>query len=81
MKKNFLYERRGESQWGREESMGEGRVSGGGGVSGGGRSKFGEEIKSGDKLKRTMESSIKRSKGRYTRREGSFAVGSIISNK
>ena len=37
-------------------------------ISGGGAS-VGEEIKSGDKLIRTIESSLKRSKGRYTRRE------------
>ena len=80
MKKHFLDERRGRvsgggrSQWGREESVGER------GVSGGERSKFGEGTRSGDELK-TMESSLKRSKGRYTRREeGTFAVGSI-SNK
>ena len=30
---------------------------------------FGEEIKSGDKLIRTIESSLKRTKGRYKRRE------------
>ena len=47
----------GERQWGRGASVGESK------------SKFGEEIKSGDKLIRTMESSLKRSKGRYTRRE------------
>ena len=48
---------------------------------GGGRIKFGEGIKSGDKLKKTMESSLKKSKGRYTRREGSFQVGSIANKR
>ena len=36
---------------------------------------MGEEIKSRDKLIRTMESSLKRSKGRYTRlEERRFAI-------